>query len=775
MNAPAIRLIRWLARRVGTETLLQLSLLFLALGIAAGGLARMVSAVRQAGILWMLPAGVWLGWVLARGRLRGWLAFPLATLTGAIALLLLTGRLATPVWETLTALAGVLRNGKEALPVLYERGGNLLDALITLAGRFSLWFRVVRSGNVVLDPLVTALLWGMGLWLMIIWAAWFLRRRYAALTALFPLLSVLTFVGYYTGSKESYLYLVLAGGTLIALQGLNNYVKALQRWLRARLDRADVEGELAAVIVGLAVLLMATGALLPSISIREIAERIQDMLEAQRNEELARSVGLEQTPVAAGAGRSGIPSPAGSLLIQGAPQLSQTVVFYVQVEGYQPLPPAASLYGHVRDTGPRYYWRARTFDRYNGHGWTSSYVTEEKFAADESLQADAGEEASFFLLTRQHVERATESDVVFFAGALVDVDQPYRVWWRATGDLVGAHSAATRYRATSRVPAVTVAQLRQAGVDYPPAITSRYLQLPENLPSRVRDIALDLTALQPTPYDKAAAIEAYLRGFPYDEEAPAPPRTRDVVDFFLFDLQRGYCNYYATAMAVLARAAGLPARLVTGYTTGSFDYSTNRFVVREANAHAWVEIYFPGVGWVEFEPTASVAPIERPLGETSLYRSAPILSPTEQAGSPQAILRRIWLGRIRRYAGQAALSGLALVGLYLLLERYWLYLLPPGQTVRVLYRRLYRRGRRRGVKPKVGATPHEFAVRLSARMRRAFPLASLHAAFEADLRRLTELYTRSLYAPRPLNRREQREAIRLWLRLRRRLRTLHTK
>lgn len=769
MNAPAFRFVRWLARRFGAETLLQLSLLLLALGLATGGLARMVPAVRQAGAFWIVPAGVWLGWLLARERSRGWMAFPLAILLGAMALLLITGRLAAPVWETLTALASVLSDGKAALPVLYERWGNLLDNLTTLVGRFSLWAQVVRSGNVILDPLVTALLWGIGLWLTTVWAAWFLRRRQAALAALFPSLAVLTFVGYYTGFKEAYIYLALTGGILVALQGLNSYLKAWQRWLRARLDRADVEGELAAIVAGLAIVLMATGALLPSISIREIARRIQDMIEARRSEELARSVGLEQTPVASGAGRGSIPSLAGNLLVQGAPQLSQAVVLYVQVEGYQPLPPAAFLYGHVRDTGPRYYWRARTFDRYNGHGWTSLYATEEEFAAGESILSSADEDSSFLLLTRQYVERATEDDSLFFAGALVSVDRPYRVWWRTKGDLVEAHSEAAQYRVTSRLPMVTVAQLRRAGTDYPPAITARYLQLPENLPSRVRDIALDLTALQPTPYDKAIAIETYLRGFPYDKEAPAPPLTRDVVDYFLFDLQRGYCNYYATAMAVLARAAGLPARLVTGYSTGSFDYSTNRFIVREANAHAWVEVYFPGIGWVEFEPTASVAPIERPLGEVSAYTPAPMLIPTERAGSPQAILRRIWLGRIRRYSGRVALGSLVLIGLYLSLERYWLYLPSPRQTVRLIYRRLYRRGRRRGIKPQIGATPHEFAVRLSARMRRAFPLASLHAAFEADLRRLTDLYARSLYAPRPLNRNEQREAIRLWLRLRRRL------
>ncbi len=769
MNAPAIRFLRWLVRVFGAETVLQVSLLWLAFGLTVSALARMVPAVRQAGAIWVILAAVGFGWWLAGCRLSGWLAAPLSALSGAMALLLTLGRLSRPLATVLTALWALLRNGAEALPVLQEGWGDFLESLATLVGRFRLWFQVVRSGNVILDPLVTSLLWAMGLWLLAVWAAWVLCRRRAALTALLPALVLLVFVSYYSGSRESYLFLALVGGVLVAMQGLSGYLTAWQRWLLARLDRADVEGELAVAIIGLAVVLVITGSLLPSISFKEIADRIHDMLEARRNEELARSVGLEQTPVAAGAGRGGLPSLRESLLIRGAPDLSQAVVMYVQVEGYQPLPPAATLYGHVRDTSPRYYWRARTFDRYNGHAWTALYSFEEEYAAGQTLFPEA--ESSGFLLTRQAFERVAEGDVLFHAGRLVAVDQPYRVRWRVAGDLVEARSEAEQYVVTSLLPVVTVAQLRQAGEAYPAAITARYLQLPEELPSRVRDVALDLTALQPTPYDKAAAIEAYLRGFPYDEQVPSPPSDRDVVDFFLFDLQRGYCNYYATAMTVLTRAAGVPARLVIGYSTGAFDYSAGRFVVREANVHAWVEVYFPGIGWIEFEPTAGLAPIERPLGETGSYTPAPVLKPTERAGSPQAILRRIWLGRIRRYAGQAGLGILAMIGLYLLLERWWLYLLSPSQTLRLIYRRLYRRGRRLGVKMSTGGTPNEFAARLSARLRQLFRLAALQSAMEADLRRLADLYTRSLYAPRPPSRREQREAIRLWLRLRRRWRT----
>ena len=85
-----------------------------------------------------------------------------------------------------------------------------------------------------------------------------------------------------------------------------------------------------------------------------------------------------------------------------------------------------------------------------------------------------------------------------------------------------------------------------------------------------------------------------------------------MVDYFLFDLKEGYCDYYATSMAILARAAGLPSRLVVGYASGDYDPANNRYVVTEADAHSWVEIYFTGRGWVEFEPTASLPLIPLP-------------------------------------------------------------------------------------------------------------------------------------------------------------------
>ncbi|HYG59175.1 MAG TPA: transglutaminase domain-containing protein, partial [Symbiobacteriaceae bacterium] len=126
----------------------------------------------------------------------------------------------------------------------------------------------------------------------------------------------------------------------------------------------------------------------------------------------------------------------------------------------------------------------------------------------------------------------------------------------------------------------------------------RYLALPGDLPARVRHLAADLTSSQPTPYDEALAIEAYLRNLPYDMGVPATPPGRDFVDYFLFDLRRGYCTYSATAMVVMLRSESIPARWVQGFAAVPGETE-----VRWSSAHAWVEAYFPGYGWAVFDPT----------------------------------------------------------------------------------------------------------------------------------------------------------------------------
>jgi len=136
-------------------------------------------------------------------------------------------------------------------------------------------------------------------------------------------------------------------------------------------------------------------------------------------------------------------------------------------------------------------------------------------------------------------------------------------------------------------------------------IRSTYTVLPKELPQRVKDLAIKLTESKRTNYEKARAIEKYLSdNFPYTLQPGATPSDRDFVDYFLFEQKQGYCVHYASAMVVMARAAGLPARYVEGFRMASSADSSEDYIITNQSAHSWVEIYFEGAGWVPFEPTA---------------------------------------------------------------------------------------------------------------------------------------------------------------------------
>ncbi len=130
------------------------------------------------------------------------------------------------------------------------------------------------------------------------------------------------------------------------------------------------------------------------------------------------------------------------------------------------------------------------------------------------------------------------------------------------------------------------------------------LQVPDALPSRVRKLTEDIVAeTEGRPVGIALAIEDHLSQYPYDLEAPPTPQGRDFVDHFLFSSKRGWCNHYATAMVVMSRIAGIPARLATGFTAGEWVPERNAFEIRDQDAHAWAELYLPDTGWIDFDPT----------------------------------------------------------------------------------------------------------------------------------------------------------------------------
>jgi hypothetical protein len=149
---------------------------------------------------------------------------------------------------------------------------------------------------------------------------------------------------------------------------------------------------------------------------------------------------------------------------------------------------------------------------------------------------------------------------------------------------------------------------------YDPNVVNVYTQLPRGLNPRIAALAKQVTADAPTMYDKAVALETYLRtNYTYSVDIELPPGQEGVSWFLFHSGNKGFCNYFASAMAVMARSLGIPARVAVGYTSGANDPKHHQHVIHGTDAHSWVQIYFAGYGWVNFEPSASFPMFTRPL------------------------------------------------------------------------------------------------------------------------------------------------------------------
>ncbi|HEV8535049.1 MAG TPA: transglutaminase domain-containing protein [Candidatus Limnocylindria bacterium] len=257
------------------------------------------------------------------------------------------------------------------------------------------------------------------------------------------------------------------------------------------------------------------------------------------------------------------------------------------------------------------FWRAVTYDFYTGAGWRTTETDKADKVAISTVDRERFE-ARFDIIV-------PHSNILFAPNEPQKVDVPYqfytgqdRSYSTSLHALNRAHAAGT-YTVTSLVSVADKQALRRVAATYPDYIKQKYLQLPSTMPQRVKNLAHQLLDGIPSPYDKAEALETYLRSppFQYSPQVKATPPGRDPVDYFLFDLKQDFCEYFASAMVVMLREAGVPARLVEGFTTGTYDQAANAYVVREQDAHAWVEVYFPQYGWIEFEPTPSQPPFAR--------------------------------------------------------------------------------------------------------------------------------------------------------------------
>ena len=339
----------------------------------------------------------------------------------------------------------------------------------------------------------------------------------------------------------------------------------------------------------------------------------------------------------------------------------------------------------------------------------------------------------------------------------------------------GKIKAGDTYTITSSVSVAKPGQLSAAGTDYPTWVLTRYTQLPEDLPQRVRGLAADLTSGTYTPYAKAKAIEAYLSTFPYTLKVDPPPYNADGVDHFLFTLQEGYSEYFASAMTVLLRSVNVPARLASGYTVGDEVPDEQAYFVTDSHSHAWVEVFFPDYGWITFEPTpgASLPRVTLPTSERQADDSPGGTQDVLQDACEQSIdicndendasptpdtstETTSWpgnLGGILQWL-LGVLGAVALLGgtASLLWRRY----MTPSQDPRRSYRQLAFLGALSSVGPGAHETPYQYRERLHQAM----------PDYREEVSVLIDAYVRNRYGAKEPTWGDASRIPRAWLRLR---------
>ncbi len=617
----------WLWRRFcPVEGRLEFLLLILAtLGAAVGGIvARWVPGSE---IFWHTAlVAVLLGRLLGRSKMRAGWAAVLLSLVGLVYAVWSVTHLTPPLWAALGA--AWRQEGSLALFWLREAGTRLLALLWDVLA----WLRSWSYGSAPPAATVSLLWMALVLWGSAAFAGWSLLRGRRPLFSFLPLSAVLALSVFVGGEGSEFLLLVLA--CVVMMTPLTTLRRQEQRWDAQQVPYSEeFRFDVRVVAVLSTVVFLALALVFPNVRVQAVVDWFREQLSGpqQAVEGVLRQTFPGARPGEWGAGRAvGAVLPREHLLGE-SPELGRTEVMEVRLD--DPLPPWDPIVGEAR---PRevFYWRGTSYGEYVGAGWHPAGIEEVELPAYAALGPP--EQVGRRPLRQEFRLLVPHEETLYAAGDPQTVDRPVMVQrLPGEGGLVSFEGRFDRYQVVSLVPRVTAAELAAASTEYPPDLAQVYLSPPGSLPPRVVDLAQEVAGEVETSYGRALALQAYLRSFPYDLQVARPPEGRDVVDYFLFDLQRGYCDYYASAMVVMARAVGVPARLAAGYTMGHYDPQRGAYVVTEQNGHTWPELYFPGYGWIPFEPTAGF------VGPSRAEDAGGILA--DLAGLPAAPQRSWWV------------------------------------------------------------------------------------------------------------------------------------
>ena len=400
-------------------------------------------------------------------------------------------------------------------------------------------------------------------------------------------------------------------------------------------------------------------------------------------------------------------------------------------------------------TGAPAYWRGLVFDLYRKGAWTASnpgYRELPPFVPPRLLPPQPAHNTGTFVQTFRVLR-----PLPGVLNAAYPIESLYAPVAALREDAYGTFHTPSQlrpgqvYSVVSYLPDLSADALRtDERAPRIPSLSPAYLDL-GGLSTRARALANDATNGATNQFDTVMALTNYLqRHFTYTLDLPPVPAGRDAVDWFLFDVKTGYCEQFATAEVLMLRSLGIPARLATGYATGDYDPVLNQSIVREHDAHAWVEVWFQGHGWVPVDPTPGVNPLAaaRMLQHWAAGGVARLI-PHLSLGAPMAALGS--LGILSAIPPAVAIAVIVVLAYAWLRRRVWKTGTrpSPGENELLrLYDRVQRRMTRRRAPPE---TPLEYeaAIRISSPHVGRWPEAPVGL-----LQEVTELVNEGAYAGR---------------------------
>lgn len=499
-----------------------------------------------------------------------------------------------------------------------------LERILSIVGRLTTILTQLSRQEPVPDYLLFLVLMSILFWVLSVQAAYNLARYAHSWRSALPVgLAILIMHTYDPNNRYGLLILGAYSVLTLLLVAHVTYLRRRRQWEHSRVQappEAGIELSQAALVAALLLVLIAWSAppiAMPVPPLQQTWQKVSQPWRVIRNRMSNMFVSLRAT--------LGVVTDYydQNMELGLGNTFGDNVVMTVEAPGDPP-------------PGVRYYWRAWVYDRYNDGGWASTApdtrsVTPDNF--DLPFPELGGRWGATFIFNS-----SVSITTLYAPSQAVWASRPVRAALTVnddgTVDLAALHAqaplfAGETYRVQSLLSSATIAQLREAGDDYPAWVTGRYLQLPAEVTQRTRDLAQSLAAGHDNPYDIAQTVTNYLRdNIEYTRTIDPPPLGQEPLDWLLFDYKKGFCNYYASAEIVLLRSLGIPARIAVGYARGEIKVTdetaleqqfgerpqTLTYEVRQADAHAWPEVYFPGYGWVEFEPTAGQAPLFRPTG-----------------------------------------------------------------------------------------------------------------------------------------------------------------